>query len=81
MTKAQKIGIGVAAAAVVALLGAFALRHGEVQAPTEDEILTTSPNDTSDQALENDAAAIDAQLSGLATDTATIDQSISAGAQ
>jgi hypothetical protein len=82
MTNTQQISIGVAAVAVVVLLGALAIhRDSEQAAQTDDQILTTSPGDTSDQALDSDAAAIDTQLSGLATDTAAIDESIEAGSQ
>jgi hypothetical protein len=82
MTTTKQISIGLAAVAVVVLLGALAIhRNSEQTAQTDDQILTTSPSDTSDQALDSDAAAIDTQLSGLATDTATIDDSIEAGSQ
>lgn len=43
---------------------------------TDDGTLPTSPSDTSDAALEQDSAAIDAQMNGLGSDTATVDQGV-----
>jgi hypothetical protein len=80
MTTAQKAGIGVLIIAVIAMLGAYALQQDDT-AQTSDTVLTTSPDDASDEALEKDAAAIDSEISGLEDDSATIDASISDSAQ
>jgi hypothetical protein len=42
-------------------------------APVND--LPTQPSDTSDAALTQDTAAIDAQMSGLSSDSSSMDQS------
>ncbi len=90
MSQTNKVIVGVAVLAVVAG-GAyywFAL-HGKTDSMANQEkgsymnqgpaTVTTLPSgsDTSDAALQQDSAAIDAQMKGLDSDSANVDQSVS----
>lgn len=82
MSTTNKTVLGIVIVAVIALIVAFALRsQGTNQAPAaangNGDSLPTAATDTSDSALQQDSAAIDAQLAGLDNDTATVDQGMS----
>ena len=69
MSKNAKIGIGALILLVLLLLAFSMSGFREAGAPVEDL-------DTSDQALQDDAAAIDAELQGLEGDRIMIDQGL-----
>ena len=82
MSTTNKTVLGIVIVAVIALIAAFALRtHAPSQnaaaANANTDSLPTAATDTSDTALQQDSAAIDMQLNGLDSDTATVDQGIS----
>lgn len=82
MSTTNKTVLGIVFVAVIALVAAFALRtHAPNQAAATGngnaDALPTAATDTSDTALQQDSVALDAQLTGLDSDTATVDQGIS----
>jgi len=86
MSTTNKTVLSVVVIAIIVLLAVFALRaHAPSQNTAENtgdtSSLPTAANDTSDAALQKDAAAIDTQLSGLDSDNATVDQGISESSQ
>lgn len=80
MTITSKISIVIAAVIILALLGFYFMHmNAHETAATQDQneeyALPTPASDTSDTALAEDAAAIDAELEGLDDDSATVSES------
>ena len=77
MTTTHKTVLGsVVLAALLALaFYAYSARQAALTG-TEDTYLPTEAGDTSDDALEQDAAAIDAELAGLDEDSAVLEESL-----
>lgn len=83
MSITSKTVLGVVVIAVVLLVGTYAYSmyvHKEQMAQDSNNGLTTSASDTSDAALQSDTETIDAGLSGLTGDSATVDQGVAAHA-
>ncbi len=79
MTTTTKSVLGIVAVAVIALGGVYAYRvhhMSEAMAPDNGTGLPTSATDTSDSAIEQDAAAIDSQLQATSNDNATVEEGI-----
>ncbi|MES2225744.1 MAG: hypothetical protein V4480_02965 [Patescibacteria group bacterium] len=79
MTTTSKAVLGIALAAVILVIAFYALRMHDAGTNAQSADAATLPtpaNDTSDSAMDKDAAAIDAQLKGLSDDDATVDQGI-----
>jgi hypothetical protein len=84
MTTTSKTVLGIVAVAVIALGGFYAYRAhdmNEATATNSGSSLPTSATDTSDSAIEQDAAAIDTQLQATNDDNATVDQGIQTHSQ
>jgi hypothetical protein len=92
MSKTSKITIGVIIVIIAVIVwflmagknpvsvqptsSAPAPQNAPAPASTSSEGLSTSPTDTSNAALNQDLTSIDAQLNGLASDSANIDQGL-----
>lgn len=88
MSKTSKIVLWVVIAVIVAAVIVWFVVPRNSTAPGVQNVpvagapgnapsgLTTAPTDTSDAALNQDLANIDAQLNGLASDSASIDQGL-----
>ena len=80
MSHTTKLVLGIAVAVIV-LGGGYAYWQNtkEVGTPTSMEEVTSLPSgtDTTDQALDSDMTAVDAQLKAVGTDNANVTTSIS----
>lgn len=76
MTTTTKSVIVIVILAVLALVAMNAYRQGNADATANVDSVLPSGTDTSDAGLSEDAAAIDANLSGLVSDEEEVDQSI-----
>lgn len=82
MSKNEKITIAVFIVLVLAGLGYYWYQH-DMTPKTAATFVNTpatlpSGSNTSDQSLQQDTAAIDSQMSGLSSDQATVNSSVSA---
>lgn len=85
MSQNAKIAVGVVVVLVLAG-GYYLYQHNKMSETTEamfTNASTTLPSgtDTSDKGLQEDAAAIDAQLKGLSSDQTTVNSSVNSSAQ
>jgi cytoskeletal protein RodZ len=79
MSKTSQIVLGIAVVAVVALGGLYYWHTMNLQAQPENPEVTTLPtgSDSSDSAIEQDLASIDAQIKEVEDDTDSADASVS----
>ncbi|MDB5237162.1 MAG: hypothetical protein JWL88_264 [Parcubacteria group bacterium] len=86
MSKNAKIATAVAVVLVLGGLGYY-WYSDEIKAPTASATFVDTPatlpsgTDTSDQSLQTDTAAIDAQMKGLSADQATMSSTVNASGQ
>ncbi len=79
----QNTKVGVAVVVVLVLAGGAYYWYQHMN-PTSTATFVNTPatlpsgSDTSDQGLQQDTAAIDAQMKGLSTDQATVNSSVNA---
>ena len=80
MSQTTKLVLGIAVAVIV-LGGGYAYWQNSMESttPTSTEEVTSLPSgtDTTDQALDSDITAVDAQLKAVGTDNAGVTTSIS----
>jgi hypothetical protein len=83
MTTTSKTVLGIAVAAVVLLVGGYAIHMNNqtVATQTGADANYSNASDTSNAALAKDADAIDSQLTAANADSATIDQGIQTHSQ
>lgn len=76
MTTTHKTMLGAVVVAAALALAFYAYSVRETALTENDTYLPTERTDTSDSALEADAAAIDAELAGLDEDATTLEESL-----
>lgn len=86
MSQNAKIAVGVAVVLVLAVFGYYWYQH-EAKPEGADDVFTNasttlpSGTSTSDRSLNQDLAAIDAQLTGLSSDQAAVNSSVEESGQ
>lgn len=85
MSQNEKVAIGVIVVLVLAGLGYYWYQHDSMPKTAGTFVNTPatlpSGSDTSDQGLQQDTSAIDAQMQGLSSDQATVNSSVSGSAR
>jgi uncharacterized protein HemX len=82
MSQNEKVSIAVVIVLVLAGLGYYWYQH--TTATSSEETFVNTPatlpsgSDTSDQGLQQDTAAIDAQMTGLSSDQETLNSQVNA---
>lgn len=80
MSTTTKTVLVILVIAAIVILAMALLGSGSASAPESSQnpaLLPTASTDASDAALQQDSAAIDTQLTGLDTDTQTVDEGMS----
>ena len=82
MTTTSKTVLGIGIVAVLLLIGIYAFRmnSSSTDQVSSDSMLPSGSN-TSDAALDQDTASIDADLTAVADDSATVNEGIETHAQ